>query len=531
MKTTLEKAPEGARMRGLLRLAMALVMIGQLAVLAGPAAATFDDDDEGYEEAPPGGGAPVPPAYVAPANGFDWRAGSRYSEWTNAWHERGYVQRPWEVETYNPEYVNPTAWPLYMMGCQTKNDFLYDLDPTSVPKPTTKYKWEWEGHVREFSEDCNTTLMFPAEGTYYVKMSTKNGTTVKTWTHPVQVKDLLIEADRKLALEYPTFFTDDDGSQCFDDLPWWLLPVFPFHVATGWDTEEIDHARTVWAPKLNNAVHAGAVANGFTYVGGIDAAFRKHGWCADNRYINTSVDAGTIQGDESGVTGFFSNLSSTGTAHPNAKGYAAYANLILDHLPNLVDNVPPVGVGDKIWASPPLPTYGYNVLDNDYDEDPDDTLTVRLVDKPLHGKLELTTDGWAFYKPDGGYTGPDQFRYELTDGVNARFVDVDITVEPLTIAKATVAIGTSAEIGGLIGPSNMAGPYVVVFDNVLPDVRGELDLSPDQDLVLFTAPLNPRRRGLRLPYTVYSATIDRLSPDYGRSVRGLLKVKIVRRIP
>jgi len=720
--------------RAALRLAAALGMVLAMVCAAGPAAARDDDDDEGYEEAPPGGGAPIPPPYVQPLEGFEWRAGPRYSQWMSNWHERGYVTRGWALETYNPEYVNPTSWPLYMQGCQTKGDFDYDLDPTSVPKPTTKYKWEWNGNVKAFSEDCNTTLTFPAEGNYYVTMTIKKeGQPAKSWTYPVQVKDFLvvvlgdsaasgegapddpaklyigptaradwidnrchrsqyaggaqaakiledmdpktsvtflsfacsgatldrvqwfgdgtldpyeeyynvprgvgitdvyvgieppgehylpaqtdqlwtaltndgkheprridalivaggindagfarlatvcaifndcpnewvghypyekrlwkafqddvatvpsgwvklsqqleelgIEADRKLALEYPSFFTDDDGSMClhvFDDLPWWLLPL-PIPFGTGWFWDEIDYADANWAPMLNDAVFQGARDADFTYVGGIDAAFRKHGWCANDRYINTSTDAGKIQGDEHGVTGFFANVSATGTAHPNAKGYGIYANLILDHLPNLVDNIAPVGVGDKMWASPPLKSW-LNVLDNDYDVDADDTLTVRLIDAPAHGTLDLSSDGWAYYKPNGGYVGADEFRYEVTDGVNARFVDVDIVVEPLTVVPAKVGFGLTEPITGMLGDNGFIGPYTVVLDAELPTDRGFVRPIPDEDTVVFTAPTAPRRRGLKLPYTVYSETIDRTSPDYGRFMRGVIKLRVLRRI-
>jgi len=707
-----------------LRSAVALGVLLQLVCAAAPASATFDDDDEGYEDVPPGGNVPIPPPYLFPVEGFEWRAENRYSKWVDAWAERD-TYKGWTPETYNSEYVVPTSWKLFMMGCQSEGDFRYDLDPKAVPKPATKYRWEWNGNVKEFSEDCNTTLTFPSQGTFYVKMTTKKGSEApKSWTRAVQVKDSLvvvlgdssasgegapdvpllstgieanadwvddrchrsayaggaqaakmledsdpktsvtfisfacsgsslidelkdgdiprgtgitgpyvgieptfdlagnfanmlpaqtealwralgghngggkpkrkvdalivaggindvhfadialncvllpfcyagvtprtapdtvdsqfyldlpqvslgydllkdqldeyeIVADKKLALEYPGFFHDDDGSQClvlFDD----LLDVV---IGLNWFADEIAFANANWAPDLNLEVKKGAERNDFIYVSGINSGFYNHGMCADDRYINTATDAAFKQGDSTGDDyGFISELSSTGTAHPNADGYALYARRIVSHLTDLVENAPPVGVGDKMWASPPLPSLWTNVLANDYDPDPEDTLTVRVDLKPQHGTLDLTPDGWAYYKPNGGYKGPDSFRYAVTDGVHERFVNVPITVEPITVVVAKVLVGSTTPIEGLLGTAVMEGPYQILFDYTIPDVRGELEPIPHEDGIVFAAPDTRRRRGVKVPYTIFSMTPSVTSPDYGRSVRGVLKIRVMKNL-
>lgn len=340
-----------------------------------------------------------------------------------------------------------------------------------------------------------------------------------------QLEEFGIQADRKLALEYPPFFEDDDGSQClllFDDI---LGPLF------GWTADEIAWADAYWAPELNNAVKAAAQANGFTYVSGIASGFDRHGMCADDRFINTAQDSAVKQGDSEGDSGFFAGLSSTGTAHPNADGYAVYADRIVDHFDQLIDNEAPVGVADKIWAGNLafLPTW-FNVLDNDYDPDPEDQLQVLIDTYPTHGKVELAKNGSGSYRADNGYVGTDSFRYEVTDGVFSRFVTVTIIVEPVVIEKAKVEIGSDSTIDGMLGDFTLTPPYLVEFDNPLALDRGEIRVVPNDDAIYFNAPPKPRRRNLRMPYTVYSLTTDRTSPDYGRSVRGILKLRMVRRL-
>lgn len=337
-----------------------------------------------------------------------------------------------------------------------------------------------------------------------------------------QLEELGIEAEKKLALEYPAFFEDDDGSQCE-----WLFGDVLAPIPGGWFWDEIDHARYVWAPMLNEAVEDGSTAAGFDFVTGISSGFDNHGMCADKRYINTANDAARTQGAADGYGGFFADMSSTGTSHPNRYGYSLYADRILDHLGFLTDNVGPIGGADHLYVGLGLPQYTnwMNVLENDYDPDPDDILTVKLALLPEHGKAELSKDGYLTYKPNAGFTGEDRLTYDLTDGLVTRTVFVTITVSYPEIIKASTQVGSTSEIGGLAGGA-MAGPFVIIFDKELPETRGTIIPMPGEDRIQFTAP--PRRRTTKLTYTVMSATTDPHDPSYGAMVRGKLILRTKR---
>jgi hypothetical protein len=299
-----------------------------------------------------------------------------------------------------------------------------------------------------------------------------------------------------------------------------------------WWIDEIAFADANWAPDLNNAVKAfvnSHLDEGYEMVTGIASDFFNHGWCADNRYVNTATDSINRQGDDAGDTGTFA-FSTTGLAHPNADGYAAVAARILDHLDTMVENEPPVGVGDKIWAGdiPIWPTT-FNVLDNDYDPDPDDTLFALLDSQPAHGTVSLLPTGLGSYKPKPGYSGPDSFRYIVSDGIFSRYVTVTVDVQHIVIEQTKVPLGASTEIGGLLGGIVLQPPYAVEFDIDLDPERGTVRPVIGEDKLVFTAPPTPpRRRSIRLPYRVYSLTTDITSPDYGRSVPGVLKIRLRR---
>jgi len=57
----------------------------------------------------------------------------------------------------------------------------------------------------------------------------------------------------------------------------------------------------------------------------------------------------------------------------------------------------------------------FDVLDGATDPD-GDPLTVTNVGQPAHGTASCTADGHCTYTPDAGYTGPDSFTYEISDG-------------------------------------------------------------------------------------------------------------------
>ncbi|HXC50919.1 MAG TPA: Ig-like domain-containing protein [Candidatus Limnocylindrales bacterium] len=324
----------------------------------------------------------------------------------------------------------------------------------------------------------------------------------------------------KLALEYPGFFQTDSGLQCPE--------LFTDITALGkWDFDEIGVAEAVWAPSLNTAVQLGSGGAGFDFVGGIDAAFKKHGMCANDRFINTATDALNTQGDENGnvANPFHTQSSTTGTAHPNRKGYAAVAAKILDHLQPYIVNEPPVANPDEVQAAA---IYGsqFNVLTNDTDPD-GDPLSARLVSEPRYGHVTIAPNGEASYRANFNYAGPDNFTYEVTDGEYSVITGVTITVAPLQVATTEVSYGTITPIGGLLGGFVLEPPYLIVFDKPLKPKRGLISQVPGVDAVMYSAPDLAHRRRLKLPYTIYSQAAPP-STAAGSSVRGMLQIKVMK---
>jgi len=712
MSTGTQTSPQRILARGVFIAIAACLLLIRAFGFPDPAAARFDSDPY-FEDTSTGGIVFVPPAFQKPAEGFDWFAQNRYRKWVENWAERGKL-RPWLSETYNPEYVNPSEWTLFMQGCQEEEDFMHVYFPDDFPKSGRLYRWKWNGKTKSYSSDCATPLTFPAQGTYLVELTVKEkGGATKTWTRSVQVKDYLIvvlgdssasgegapdrpvkqfqssnsradwvddrchrseyaggaqaakiieDADphtsvtflsfacsgatlhtmktsdnvphgtgitgpyvgvepprleddslapmlpaqteqlfnaltrfgqrearpidalivaggindiefatlvadcilqptcyliqhldmltyiprvapgwaklkqqldsygivakKRLALEYPGFFHDDNGNMC----PWLLDDIIPLPGFL-WTLDEIAFAHEFWEPMLNDAVYEGATNNGFTYVGGINDDFFYHGMCAKDRYINTATDAVNTQGDDEGeFSQVLGQMTSTGTAHPNWKGYQAYAFRILEHLTHLIYNDPPVPGFEQMWVSPPFPkSASINVLHNDTDPDGDE-LIIRIATLPDHGKLDFTTDGWVTYTPKNGYKGTDRFIYTVSDGKHERFQLVPITVEPIVAVQAKVEFGATATIEGLAAHTEMGGPYEVRFDFEIPTDWGIIRPIPGQAAVTFAAPDKPRKRHLILRYTVHSITEDRNSPDYGRSVPGVLKIRLMRRV-
>ncbi|MEM9498243.1 MAG: Ig-like domain-containing protein [Pseudomonadota bacterium] len=72
-----------------------------------------------------------------------------------------------------------------------------------------------------------------------------------------------------------------------------------------------------------------------------------------------------------------------------------------------------------------------NVLGNDTDAD-GDLLTITMLSDPANGTVEDNGDGTVTYTPDAGYTGPDSFSYEVSDGnggVDSASVDLTVAEE------------------------------------------------------------------------------------------------------
>jgi len=75
------------------------------------------------------------------------------------------------------------------------------------------------------------------------------------------------------------------------------------------------------------------------------------------------------------------------------------------------------------------------ILANDVLLDPDEEVSVQILDEPQHGTLSMNDDGSFNYTPDAGYMGTDTFRYLVLSvrTINAEWSDdatVTITVQP-----------------------------------------------------------------------------------------------------
>ncbi len=57
-----------------------------------------------------------------------------------------------------------------------------------------------------------------------------------------------------------------------------------------------------------------------------------------------------------------------------------------------------------------------DLLNNDTDKDEEDTLRVKFVDKPQHGRVNKITERSVTYFPDYEFVGIDSFKYTISDG-------------------------------------------------------------------------------------------------------------------
>ncbi|MFV0593763.1 MAG: Ig-like domain-containing protein, partial [Draconibacterium sp.] len=101
-------------------------------------------------------------------------------------------------------------------------------------------------------------------------------------------------------------------------------------------------------------------------------------------------------------------------------------------IPDIKDNTT-YAIDDAYNGNQGEPITG-NLSDNDYDLEGDNqTVNAVPVSDVAHGELTLNEDGSFTYVPEDGYTGPDQFVYEVCDDGEPKACDqatVYITVNP-----------------------------------------------------------------------------------------------------
>ncbi len=93
-----------------------------------------------------------------------------------------------------------------------------------------------------------------------------------------------------------------------------------------------------------------------------------------------------------------------------------------------VINFPPTAVDDSVTTEKGIAVSTGNLLANDTDPNPGDTLSIQSVTLPSHGTIFDTGNGTFAYLPHNGYTGSDSFTYVVSDGIETDTGTVNITV-------------------------------------------------------------------------------------------------------
>ena len=139
---------------------------------------------------PPPEPPPKPkPTYTAPpAEGFHWWAQSRFEKWVAAWRPQTWPEQDWpKVQTYDPEYVNPSSWQIMAQGCRTEADWQANMGGKAAAH---SYTWKFNG--KEITgKRCIVTMEFPAQGKYPVSLQVD---AEAPKTIDVSVRDILIVA-------------------------------------------------------------------------------------------------------------------------------------------------------------------------------------------------------------------------------------------------------------------------------------------------------------------------------------------------
>ncbi len=108
----------------------------------------------------------------------------------------------------------------------------------------------------------------------------------------------------------------------------------------------------------------------------------------------------------------------------------------------LAVNSVPVASADTLKLREDIPfelTGPGGILDNDFDAEGTEDLTVIVVEPPTAGTLEAATDGGLTYVPMEDYVGSDTFSYRLSDGFDeSEVVAVTLDVQPVNDPPLTI---------------------------------------------------------------------------------------------
>ena len=176
------------------------------------------------------------------------------------------------------------------------------------------------------------------------------------------------------------------------------------------------------------------------------------------------------------------------------------------------ENQPPVADDDEVSTSETRPlTIFLDGLAFDPDFDP---LTFAVTNEVDHGVLECDTDGFCTYTPAIGFSGTDQFTYEVDDGNGGTDTGVvTITVDPCpvlvdAIDDGNIATGQAWIACSAVDANGTVGSVTPVFGPVGPDAG----LLTSGDRALASQPNNNSGAGR----------------NNGTELRGALDVSILR---
>ncbi len=102
-------------------------------------------------------------------------------------------------------------------------------------------------------------------------------------------------------------------------------------------------------------------------------------------------------------------------------------NSLADSLTVAAENDPPVARDDAATTSAGA-SVTIEVLANDSDADPEDTLRVEAVTQGANGAVTFSATD-VTYTPVAGYSGTDSFTYRITDGAESAIANVTVSVE------------------------------------------------------------------------------------------------------
>jgi VCBS repeat-containing protein len=158
----------------------------------------------------------------------------------------------------------------------------------------------------------------------------------------------------------------------------------------------------------------------------------------DNDGLTASLEVGPAHGSvQIGSNGSFTYTPSVlfdGTdsfSYVASDGTASSAPAVVTITVNPVNHAP-VGADDEYIADQDgtlSVSAQFGVLSNDSDPDGPVQLHASVVAGPQHGSLALNDDGSFVYLPTAGYTGPDSFTYDVSDGTLHDQAIVSLTVQ------------------------------------------------------------------------------------------------------